>query len=285
MTIDILTDARASRPLKRLGAGRVEVEVTRAGSGVHVDGRSSFQLLGRVARNGPGSAWPIGQLLAFETVTKHDSGGIVDVDAERVLAVPDDVPDDIALMMPLLWPVLYASLTSLRVKAGDAVLVHHGDTLFGTVAIQFARTLTNTVMTVCQDRAGIRNALHAGACEAACYPDDWSMLLREHGGVDVVLDPESGRNLSRSLHCARRGARLGALDLDGRRERVSIVLPEIWHKQASVTALDWSPTREWQLASTAREPFLNLHRSGAFSRWRDRTATARHFLTQFPGFL
>lgn len=244
---------------RRLGVNRVELAAANIGEGIAVDGCMHFPLLGRVLANGPESAWPAGQLLACCVERNISPGDVIDVDAVRVLAVADDVEPEAALQMPLMWPLLHVALRGvLRLKVGDSVLVHRADGQFGAAAIKLAVSLGCVVMAVCADRDGVARALAAGAAEAARYTDDWPVLLREHGGVDAVFDPDGGQWLSRSLGCARRGARLGAFDASGLRPELHIEWSELWGRKASVAVVDWSPVREWQFAGIARKEFSGI---------------------------
>lgn len=266
MTIRNCSDEFQFTKKPRLGVSRVELQIMEIGSGIAADGRMHFPLLGRVSANGPESAWAIGQLLACCTDRPMPQAAFIDIDAGRVLAVPDGVKPELALQMPLLWPLLYAALgTALQLRPREAVLIHRGDEPLGQAAIRLAVALDCTVMAVCGDRDGVQRALAAGAVETARYTDDWPTLMREHGGVDAVFDPDGGEFLARSLACARRGARLGALDSEGHRPEIDMDWPVLWKRQASLMALDWSPLREWQLAEIARNYFMRIHDRADFS--------------------
>ncbi|TDN43503.1 NADPH:quinone reductase-like Zn-dependent oxidoreductase [Azoarcus indigens] len=269
MTIGIGHDERTISRAGRLGVNRVELEADLLGELLAVDGRPHWPLLGRVLRNGPESDWVPGQLLACNIDHQVRRGEIIDVDARRVLAVPAGMEADSALQMPLRWPLLHAALCGgLRLQAGESLLVHQGDGELGLSAIRLAVSLDCSVMAVCADRAGIARALAAGAAETARYGDDWPTLLREHGAVDAVLDFSGGACLQASLPCAKRGARLGALDLCGARPPIAMAWPAFWQRQASLASLDWSPMRQWHIAEIAREAFMRIH-DGEFNSGKD----------------
>lgn len=263
MTIGIGQGERTISRISRLGVNRVELEVGQIGELLAVDGRPHWPLLGRVSRNGPESDWTPGQLIACNIDRQIRRGEIIDVDARRVLAVPAGMDEGWALQMPLRWPLLHAALCGgLRLQAGESLLVHQGDGELGLSAIRLAVSLDCSVMAVCADRAGIALALAAGAAETARYDDDWPTLLREHGAVDAVLDFDSGASLEASLPCAKRGARLGALDLSATRPPIAMAWPAFWQRQASLVSLDWSPLRQWHIAECAKAHFLRIDEMG-----------------------
>ncbi|MEM4271014.1 MAG: NADPH:quinone oxidoreductase family protein, partial [Candidatus Pacearchaeota archaeon] len=91
-----------------------------------------------------------------------------------------------------------------KLQAHETLLVHAGAGGIGTSAIQIGKALGAKVYATVGSEEKVSIAKQAGADLVFNYNDPtWSKKIRkEHGGVDVVIDPVGGEILEKSILCA-----------------------------------------------------------------------------------
>ncbi|MEK7946487.1 zinc-binding dehydrogenase [Pigmentiphaga sp. YJ18] len=234
------------------GAGRLLIEVRRVAPDLASALAPGVPVVGRVLREAPGGPAAGTRVAAMAPGTSVPG---MTVAVEGALSVPAALDDGAALLLPALWPVVWWTLADRRLAGpGEAVLVHEADTPWGLLMTALSRELGAQPLAATATRDGMRRAMRAGAHDGALYTTDWPVLLREHGGADVVLDPSHGQHLPASLGCARHGARLAALGIAAPGQDISIPLSALRRRGASLHAIRWDPVRHrTHAARAARE--------------------------------
>ncbi|RZS81019.1 zinc-binding dehydrogenase [Pigmentiphaga kullae] len=241
------------------GAGRLLIEVRRIAPDLASALVPGVPVVGRVLREATGGP-AAGARVAAMAPDAGIPGMAVAVDG--ALPVPATLDDGAALLLPALWPVVWWTLADRRLaRPGDTVLVHDADTPWGLLMTALSRELGVHPLAATATSDGMRQAMRAGAHDGALYTTDWPVLLREHGGADVVLDPSHGQHLPASLGCARQGARLAALGIVTAGQDIAMPLSALRRRNASLHAIRWDPVRHrTHAARAARElPALVEH--------------------------
>lgn len=116
------------------------------------------------------------------------------VDARHALPVPRTLPLEEAAALPETVFTVFTNLFERgRLSAGEAVLIHGGNSGIGTTAIVMAKRAGAKVLTTVRGAAKADAARRLGAddvIDASC--DDFVSRVNEAGGVDVVLDMIGG---------------------------------------------------------------------------------------------
>ncbi|GAA5231876.1 zinc-binding dehydrogenase [Verticiella sediminum] len=181
---------------------------------------------------------------------------------ETVLPVPAHLDDASAARLALDWTRVWNALARrAALRADEAVLIHDAHTLPGRLAIHLAIQLGASPMAMARTADDFPALFAAGAVEVMRYTDPWPQLLREHGGVDVVLDPGDGARLDPSLTCASAHARLVLLGQTVAPD-LHLDLPRLLAKGVSIIAASWSPQREAHLLAQAAVQFKTYLQAG-----------------------
>ncbi|WP_269531946.1 NAD(P)H-quinone oxidoreductase [Chitinimonas sp. BJYL2] len=121
-----------------------------------------------------------------------------------------------AASLPEAWMTAWFNLITLgQLKAGEQVLIHAGASAVGAAAIQLARWQGASVLatTGTPEKAEFCRAMGA---QAIIYrQEDFAAVVKQQGGVDVILDCVGGDYLPRNLQCLRPDGRLLVIGLLG----------------------------------------------------------------------
>lgn len=131
------------------------------------------------------------------------------VDARHVLPVPDSLTLEAAAGLPeTVFTVFTNLLERGRLAAGETVLIHGANSGIGVTAIAMAKAAGARVFVTARGADKCAAARQFGADLAIDVTrDDFAVIAREHGGVEVVLDIIGGDYFARNI---------GALNPDGR---------------------------------------------------------------------
>lgn len=224
------------------GAGRLLIEVRHAAPGLASALAPGVPVVGHVVRDDATAGLAAGTRVAAMASAPCAPGAAAAVDG--ALPVPAALDDVLAPLLPALWPVVWWTLAQRRLAdARDTVLVHDADRPWGLLMTALSRAQGALPLAATATRDGMLRAMQAGAHDGALYTTDWPVLLREHGGADVVLDPSLGQHLPASLGCARHGARLAALGIGTPGQDIAILLSALRRRNASLHAIQWDPIR------------------------------------------
>ncbi len=94
-------------------------------------------------------------------------------------------------------------------KAGESVLIHGGTSGIGVAGIQMIKAMGGKVMVTAGTDEKCSLCLDLGADIAINYrQEDFSEIIREHGGVDIILDMIGGDYTPKNLNALKADGRL-----------------------------------------------------------------------------
>ena len=165
---------------------------------------------GTVVECGPGATrWHIGDKVCAllpgggysEYVVTHES---------HALPVPAGTSMKEAACLPETCFTVWSNMVMRGgLKAGDKVLVHGGTSGIGTTAIQIAKAIGARVFTTAGTDEKCAFCAELGAQKAWNYRTaDWSALMAQAGGANVILDMVGGSYIQRNIKALANGGRL-----------------------------------------------------------------------------
>lgn len=134
------------------------------------------------------------------------------VSSQRALALPDDVGLDVAAAIPVTYLTAHHMLHHLgHMKEDDSVLIHGGAGGVGTAALQICQWagVSKVWATASGHKSSTIEAYGGVAIDR--HNEDFVEVIKQatnNQGVDHILDPIGGDNLSRSLSALKEGGRL-----------------------------------------------------------------------------
>lgn len=228
-----------------------------------------LEVSGTVAQGVP--EWPEGA----EVCALVNGGGYaeyVSVDARHLLPVPKGLSLAEAASLPENVLTVYANLIEHgRLKAGETVLVHGGNSGIGAMTIQIGKALF-------KDFGGAKVIATARGADKCAYArelgadvvidsdaQDFVELVKAEGGADVVLDIVAGDFVAKNILCLNMGGRVVQVGF-GKSASVEIDLRRIMAKQAILTGSMLRPRsadEKARLTKAVREHVWPLIESGA----------------------
>lgn len=215
--------AVVSRPIPQPGPGEVLIRVhytalnradifQRQGSYAPPEGVTDvpgLEVSGKIADVGPGeSRWRIGDAVC----ALLPGGGYAQYAvAKAVHCLPLPVEGDFASAAALpecvttVWMTVFAEA---MLQPGERLLVHGGASGIGTTAIQMARAQGCEVFTTAGTSEKCALCEQLGAKAILYNEQDFSTIVKEAGGVDVVLDMVGGDYISKNIKALRQGGRM-----------------------------------------------------------------------------
>jgi NADPH2:quinone reductase len=132
------------------------------------------------------------------------------LDAALSMSKPDSLDWAQAATLPEAWMTAWLNLVELGcLNEGESVLIHAGASGVGAAAIQLARLLGASVIASAGSEHKLEFCQQMGAGQVYNWRElsGFSSLVRQWGGVDLVLDPIGASYLDENISC---------LNLDGR---------------------------------------------------------------------
>ena len=157
------------------------------------------------------SQFTIGQRVVAAMSTGGQSSHVV-VDAQRVLPLPEEISLEAAAAMPVTYLTAHHMLHHLgHLDEHESVLIHGGAGGVGTAALQLCQWAG--VSKVWATASGSKSEIiesYGGRAIDRHNQDFVSIIKKEtdNQGVDHILDPIGGDNLTRSLSVLKEGGRL-----------------------------------------------------------------------------
>ena len=141
----------------------------------------------------------------------------VAVPATQVLPVPDGVSvRDAAALPEVACTVVSNLLMTAHLEPGELVLIHGGSSGIGTHAIQVAKARGARVAVTARTRAKLDRCAELGADLLIDYTsDDFTAVLQEQGGADVILDIIGAKYLDANVRSLATGGRITVIGLQG----------------------------------------------------------------------
>ena len=134
------------------------------------------------------------------------------VKVSRVIPIPDEMGLDEAAAMPVTYLTAHHMLHYLgHLTKGETVLIHGGDGGVGTAALQICQWagIEQVWATASGHKADIIKSFDGIPIDR--HNEDFTSIIKDATdgrGVDHILDPIGGDNLTRSLSCLAEGGRL-----------------------------------------------------------------------------
>lgn len=165
---------------------------------------------GTVVECGPGvTRWQIGD----KVCALLPGGGYAEYAAcneSHALPIPEGMSMRDAACLPETCFTVWSNVVMRgKLKAGQKFLVHGGSSGIGTTAIQIASALGARVFATAGSDAKCMVCTQLGAETAWNYRDqDWSGLMTQAGGADLILDMVGGPYIARNLKALANDGRL-----------------------------------------------------------------------------
>ncbi|MEY1557559.1 NAD(P)H-quinone oxidoreductase [Yoonia sp. R2331] len=130
--------------------------------------------------------------------------------AAHCLPVPDGLSLKQAACLPETFFTVWSNVFMRgNLQAGERILIHGGSSGIGTTAIQLARAFGARVFATAGSDAKCAACTALGAEQSINYRDaDFVEVMRNHGGVDLILDMVGGPYIQRNLKALADDGRL-----------------------------------------------------------------------------
>lgn len=193
-----------------------------------------LEVSGTVSAIGPEvDRWFVGQAVC----ALLSGGGYAEqvcVDQSLVLPVPVSVSLTDAAGLAEAACTVWSNFAIAGCEPGQSILIHGGAGGVGSFAVQYAAALGMTVFATANGAVKTARCRELGAVDAFDYTrDDWSAILAQRGGVDVVLDVVGAKYLERNLATLATGGRLVIIGLQGGRT-AEVDLGKLLSSRASI---------------------------------------------------
>lgn len=172
---------------------------------------------GRISSIGEGvTEWSVGD----EVCALLAAGGYaekVQVPAGQVMRVPRGLSLVEAAAIPEVACTVWSNVFMIaHLQPGETLLVHGGAGGIGTFAIQLAKALGARVFTTAGSPEKLELCRSLGADRAISYRDeDFTEILREAGGADVILDNMGAKYLGGNVKALATEGRLVIIGMQG----------------------------------------------------------------------
>jgi NADPH2:quinone reductase len=213
-----------------------------------------LEVAGEVAALGEGAArWRVG-----DAVTALLGGGgyaeYAAVDARHALPVPKGLSLIEAAGLPeTVFTVFTNVFEGGRLVAGETLMVHGATSGIGVTAIQMGKAAGATVIATGRGADKAVEALALGADRAVdASAEDFVVVAKEAGGVDVVLDMVGGDYVAREVETLNTGGRIVMIATLGG-ANVELNLGRIMQKRAVITGSTLRPRGADEKARLAAE--------------------------------
>ncbi|MEM8987165.1 MAG: NAD(P)H-quinone oxidoreductase [Pseudomonadota bacterium] len=193
------------------------------------------------------------------------------------LALP--VPKGFSLLQAASLPETYFTVWTnvfedAKLASGETLLVHGGTSGIGVAAIQLAKAFGAKVFTTCGAEEKCAAAKTLGADLAINYrTEDFRDIVKDAGGVDVVLDMVGGDYLPRNLSCLKpKGRHVSIAFLNGSQTEIDFMPVMLKRLRLSGSTLRARPLPEKAaIAAALREKVWPLFETGALKPVIDAT--------------
>lgn len=141
----------------------------------------------------------------------------VAVPAAQLLPVPEGVDLTSAAALPEVACTVVSNLFgTAHLQPGELVLIHGGSSGIGTHAIQVAHALAARVAVTARSQAKLARCDALGADILIDYTQqNFTDVVNESGGADVILDIMGAKYLRPNIDCLRTGGRLVIIGMQG----------------------------------------------------------------------
>jgi putative PIG3 family NAD(P)H quinone oxidoreductase len=247
---------------------------------------------GTVVECGPGvTRWQIGDKVCAllpgggyaEYATCHES---------HALPIPEGLGMREAACLPETCFTVWSNVVMRgRLKAGERFLIHGGTSGIGTTAIQIAKALGARVFATAGSDDKCKTCRDLGAEEAWNYRErDWSHLMAQAGGADLILDMVGGSYIQRNIKALANDGRLVQIAfLQGAKAEINFA--EVMTRRLTITGSTLRPQSDLaktRIAAAVETHVWPLIARGAFkvvmdSEYKLTEAPQAHWRIETPG--
>ncbi|MEC8055136.1 MAG: NAD(P)H-quinone oxidoreductase [Pseudomonadota bacterium] len=163
--------------------------------------------------------------------------------AGQCLPIPDGYDLRRAAALPETFFTVWSNVFERgQLKAGESFLVHGGSSGIGSTAIQLAAARGATVYVTAGSAEKCRFCEDLGAHRAINYRDeDFAAVMKEVGGVDVVLDMVGGDYAQKNINSLRPDGRLVIIGFLGGPKTADFNFTKIMTQRLTVTGSTLRP--------------------------------------------
>ena len=163
--------------------------------------------------------------------------------AGQCLLIPDGYDLRRAAALPETFFTVWSNVFERgQLKAGESLLVHGGSSGIGSTAIQLAAARGATVYVTAGSAEKCRFCEDLGAHRAINYRDeDFAAVMKEVGGVDVVLDMVGGDYAQKNINSLRPDGRLVIIGFLGGPKTADFNFTKIMTQRLTVTGSTLRP--------------------------------------------
>lgn len=168
---------------------------------------------------------------------------------DMAMPVPSNLSLIEATAIPEVFLTAFQALRWLaRMQASEKVLIHAGGSGVGTAAIQLAREMGAADISITASAAKHALCRELGTSLTIDYREqDFEEIIRERGGVDVIIDFIAAPYFQKNINCLQKDGRLVLLALLGGTKVEGFNLLALLSKRLQVTASTLrSRDREYQ---------------------------------------
>ena len=188
--------------------------------------------------------------------------------AGQCLLIPDGYDLRRAAALPETFFTVWSNVFERgQLKAGESLLVHGGSSGIGSTAIQLAAARGATVYATAGSAEKCRFCEDLGAHRAINYRDeDFAAVMKEVGGVDVVLDMVGGDYAQKNINSLRPDGRLVIIGFLGGPKTADFNFTKIMTQRLTVTGSTLRPrsaTDKAAIAATLADQVWPLLADGA----------------------
>lgn len=153
----------------------------------------------------------------------------------QCLPIPGDLTFTEAASLPETIFTVWSNIFQRgRLKAGETILIHGGNSGIGITGIQIAHALgSKVIVTVGSDEKG-QNCLELGADSYINYKTQNFEIKLQDEGVDVILDMIGGDYLAKNINILKPEGRLVHINAVGG-SRVDLDIRKVMNKRLTVT--------------------------------------------------
>lgn len=163
--------------------------------------------------------------------------------AGQCLPIPDGYDLRRAAALPETFFTVWSNVFERgQLKAGESLLVHGGSSGIGSTAIQLAAARGATVYVTAGSAEKCRFCEDLGSHRAINYRDeDFAAVMKEVGGVDVVLDMVGGDYAQKNINSLRPDGRLVIIGFLGGPKTADFNFTKIMTQRLTVTGSTLRP--------------------------------------------
>ena len=163
--------------------------------------------------------------------------------AGQCLPIPDGYDLRRAAALPETFFTVWSNVFERgQLKAGESLLVHGGSSGIGSTAIQLAAARGATIYVTAGSAEKCRFCEDLGAHRAINYRDeDFAAVMKEVGGVDVVLDMVGGDYAQKNINSLRPDGRLVIIGFLGGPKTADFNFTKIMTQRLTVTGSTLRP--------------------------------------------